>query len=198
MGTERNLWRVLPSNNGQRQRSQREDAVAAPPGFEEFVTFRSARLLRAAYQLTHDWALAEDLMQTALAKAWRAWSRLSGESDPEPYVRKIMFNTYVSGWHRRWNREHPTDVMPERNDVSQPLGQINDRDEVWRALGRLPKRQRAAIVLRYFEDLTEAQTADILDCCVGNVKSLTSRALSKLRLDTSLRPEPVRIEGVVA
>ena len=76
--------------------------MAAPPGFEEFVAFRSTRLLRAAYQLTHDWALAEDLTQAALAKAWRAWSRLSGEADPEPYVRKI---TYASWW-RQPDRRH--------------------------------------------------------------------------------------------
>ena len=163
--------------------------MAAPPGFEEFVTFRSARLLRAAFQLTHDWALAEDLMQTALAKTWRAWSRLSGENDPEPYVRKIMFNTYATWWHRRWNHENPTDTMPDRSDALRPLGQIDDRDEVWRAIGRLPKRQRAAIVLRYFEDLTEAQTAEILDCSIGNVKSLTSRALASLRLDAAFRSE---------
>ena len=161
--------------------------VAAPPGFEEFVAIRSARLLRAAYQLTHDWALAEDLMQAALTKAWRAWSRLSGEADPEPYIRKIMFNTYASWWRRRWNHEDPTSEMPERSGASAALNQVDDRDEVWRALGRLPKRQRAVIVLRFFEDMTEAQAADVLDCSIGTVKSQTSRALAALRLDTSLR-----------
>jgi RNA polymerase sigma-70 factor (sigma-E family) len=160
--------------------------VAAPPGFEEFVTYRSTRLLQAAFQLTHDWALAEDLMQTALAKAWRSWSRLSGEADPEPYVRKIMFNTYASWWRRRWNYEDPTGEMPEQPDTPRAIDRVDDRDQVWRALGRLPRRQRAAIVLRYFEDMTEAQTADILDCSVGNVKSLTSRGLAALRLDSSL------------
>ncbi|HEY1487410.1 MAG TPA: SigE family RNA polymerase sigma factor [Micromonosporaceae bacterium] len=189
--------------------------MAAPPGFEEFVTVRSPRLLRAAYQLTHDWALAEDLMQAALAKAWRAWSRLSLESDPEPYVRKIMFNTYASWWRRRWNHENPTDSVPERTDDSMPHGQVDDRDQVWRALGRLPRRQRAAIVLRYFADMTEAQSADILGCSIGNIKSLTSRGLSSLRLDESLRsdgsahpagasdppttcPESLRSKGAVA
>jgi RNA polymerase sigma-70 factor (sigma-E family) len=141
--------------------------VAAPPGFEEFVTFRSARLLRAAYQLTHDWAQAEDLMQTALAKAWRAWSRLSGEADPEPYVRKIMFNTYASWWRRRWTHEAPTADLPEHAEVPGPDVAVGERDEVWRAIGRLPKRQRAVIVLRYFEDMTEAQSADVLGCSIG-------------------------------
>jgi RNA polymerase sigma-70 factor (sigma-E family) len=160
--------------------------VAAPPGFEEFVTFRSTRLLRAAYQLTHDWAQAEDLMQTALAKAWRAWPRLRDEADPEPYVRKIMFNTYASWWHRRWNRERPTGEIPEQAQTSSSLGQVDDRDEVWRALGRLPKRQRAVIVLRFFEDMTEAHAAEVLNCSIGTVKSQTSRALATLRLDASL------------
>jgi len=161
--------------------------MAAPPGFEEFVTFRSARLLRAAYQLTHDWAQAEDLMQTALAKAWRAWSRLSGEADPEPYVRKIMFNTYASWWRRRWHHEAPIAEVPETGAAPAADARIGDRDQVWRALGRLPRKQRAMIVLRYFEDLTEAQTAEVLDCSIGNVKSQTSRALAALRLDASLR-----------
>jgi RNA polymerase sigma-70 factor (sigma-E family) len=161
--------------------------MAAPPGFEEFVTFRSARLLRAAYQLTHDWARAEDLMQTALAKAWRAWSRLSGEADPEPYIRKIMFNTYASWWRRRWQQEAPTADLPETGTAPPADDRIGDRDQVWRALGRLPRKQRAVIVLRYFEDLTEAQTAEVLNCSIGNVKSQTSRALATLRLDATLR-----------
>jgi RNA polymerase sigma-70 factor (sigma-E family) len=161
--------------------------VAAPPGFEEFVAARSARLLRAAYQLTHDWALAEDLLQSALAKAWRSWSRLSGQADPEPYVRKIIFNTYASWWRRRWNHEVPTNELPERADTSRAITGVDDRDEVWRLLGRLPKRQRAVIVLRYFEDMTEAQAADVLNCSVGAVKSQTSRALATLRLDSSPR-----------
>jgi RNA polymerase sigma-70 factor (sigma-E family) len=159
--------------------------VGAPPGFEEFVTARSTRLLRAAYQLTHDWALAEDLLQSALAKAWRSWSRLSGEADPEPYVRKIMFNTYASWWRRRWHHENPTGEIPERAETSRAMAAVDDRDEVWRLLGRLSKRQRAVIVLRYFEDMTEAQTADVLNCSVGTVKSQASRALATLRLNSS-------------
>lgn len=161
--------------------------MAAPPGFEEFVTFRSAKLLRAAYQLTHDWTQAEDLMQTALAKAWGAWSRLSGEADPEPYVRKIMFNTYASWWRRRWNCEDPTAEMPESAQAPAADARIGDQDAVWRALGKLPRKQRAVIVLRYFEDMSEAQAAEILNCSIGTVKSQTSRALVALRLDATLR-----------
>lgn len=162
--------------------------MAAPPGFEEFVTFRSERLLRAAYQLTHDRLLAEDLLQTALARAWRSWSRLSGEADPEPYVRKIMFNTYASWWRRRWNGERPTETLPERGEASVAASHA-ERDQVWRALGRLPRRQRAVIVLRYYEDMTETQIADVLGLSIGAVKSHASRGLAALRLDGSLRAE---------
>jgi RNA polymerase sigma-70 factor (sigma-E family) len=166
----------------------KEDAVPAPPGFEEFVTFRSERLLRAAYQLTHDRLLAEDLLQTALARAWRVWSRLSGEADPEPYVRRIMFNTYASWWRRRWTHERPTDVLPERGEASIAAAQA-ERDQLWRALGRLTRRQRAVVVLRFYEDLTESQVAEVLGCAIGSVKAHSSRALAALRLDGSLRPE---------
>ncbi|HKD96901.1 MAG TPA: SigE family RNA polymerase sigma factor [Micromonosporaceae bacterium] len=162
--------------------------MPAPPGFEEFVTFRSERLLRAAYQLTHDLLLAEDLLQTALARAWRVWSRLSGEADPEPYVRRIMFNTYASWWRRRWTHERPTGVLPERGEASVAAVQA-ERDRLWRALGRLTRRQRAVVVLRYYEDMTEAQVAEVLGCSVGSVKAHASRALATLRLDESLRPE---------
>lgn len=167
--------------------------MRSPPGFDDFVAARSPRLLRIAYLLTRDWALAEDLLQTALAKAWSVWQRIQG--DPEPYVRKIIANTYASWWRRRWTAaEHPTDQLPEQlaaagRDVA---GQIDDRDRLWQALGRLPRRQRAVLVLRYFEDLSTAEIADVLGCSVGTVKSQGSRALAKLRLDVTLQPEGVR------
>jgi RNA polymerase sigma-70 factor (sigma-E family) len=163
--------------------------VNPPEGFSDFVASRSPRLLRTAYLLCRDWALAEDLLQTALANAWQAWRRIDG--DAEPYVRRIIVNTYASWWRRRWTREHPTDEVPEaRPDRARdPHGLIDDRDEVWQALGRLPKRQRAVLVLRYFEDLTEAEIADVLGCSVGTVKSQASRALAKLRLDGAWQGE---------
>jgi RNA polymerase sigma-70 factor (sigma-E family) len=148
--------------------------------FDEFVAARSRALLRTAYLLTHDHALAEDLLQTALTKAWFAWRRLDG--NPEPYVRRILVNTYASWWRRKWNGEHPTDELPERA--------ADDADaeptDLWTAMARLPRRQRAVVVLRYFEDLTEAQTAEVLGCSVGTVKSQTSKALAKLRIDPAL------------
>lgn len=135
--------------------------------FAEFVRARSSRLLRTAYLLTHDWALAEDLLQTSLVKAWGAWRRI--DDDPEPYVRRILVNTYATWWRRRWRVEQPTETLPE-STVDDQHSALDARDEIWRALGRLPRRQRAVLVLRYFEDLTEAQTADVLGVSVGTPK----------------------------
>ncbi len=150
-------------------------------GFEEFVTLRSSALLRTAYLLTRDHAHAEDLLQTALTKAWFAWKRI--DSNPEPYVRKIIVNSYASWWRRKWHGEQPTEVLPERA-AAGPDGDA--AQDLWTAMARLAPRQRAVIVLRYFEDLTEAQTAAILDCSVGTVKSQTSKAFARLRLDPAL------------
>jgi RNA polymerase sigma-70 factor (sigma-E family) len=157
-----------------------DDAAGLP--FEEFVAAAGDRLLRTAYLLTRDHALAEDLLQTALTRSWSAWRRIDG--DAEPYVRKVLVNTYASWWRRKWNGEHPTEVLP---DVTHdPLDGHAERRDLWSALGRLPRRQRAAVVLRYYEGLTEVETADVLGCSVGTVKSQTSRALAKLRVDPAL------------
>src|SRR5262245_55430386 len=165
------------------------DATAS---FDEFVAARSRALLRTAYLLTHDHALAEDLLQTSLTKAWFAWRRIDGE--PEPYVRKILVNTYASWWRRKWNGEQATETLPE-----PPPAHGEDATELtdlWTAMERLPRRMRAVVVLRYFEDLTEAQTADLLGCSLGTVKSQTSKALAKLRIDPALASDdPSRAEG---
>ncbi|MEP7090914.1 MAG: SigE family RNA polymerase sigma factor [Nocardioidaceae bacterium] len=155
------------------------------PDFEEFVAARSSRLLRTAYLLTHDRGLAEDLVQTALSKAWFAWGRV--DNDPEPYVRRILVNTYASWWRRRWNGEEPTDALPDTGSSGHDESSAA-RHDLWDAMARLPKRQRAVVVLRYFEDLSEAQAAEVLGCSVGTVKSQTSRALAKLRIDPALEP----------
>jgi RNA polymerase sigma-70 factor (sigma-E family) len=154
--------------------------------FDEFVLVRSPRLLRSAYLLTRDWAAAEDLLQTALTKAWFVWRRMQG--DPEPYVRRILYNTYASWWRRRWNGEHPVAAVPEGQALHDSQTSVAERDEVWQALGRLPKRQRAVLVLRYFEDLTEAEIAETLQISAGTVKSQAAKALARLRLDETLRP----------
>jgi RNA polymerase sigma-70 factor (sigma-E family) len=144
--------------------------------FEAFVVARYAALLRTAYLLTGDHHDAEDLLQQTLVKAVGAWKRVTG--DPEPYVRTILVRENVSRWRRRRWRELTTDVVPEG---AIPDQDADERLALHRALGVLAPRQRAVIVLRYYEDLTEAQTADALGISVGTVKSQTRDALRRLR-----------------
>ena len=156
--------------------------MADRSGFDEFVATRSPALLRTAYLLTGDHGLAEDLLQTALAKCWFAWGRIDGP--PEPYVRRALATTYATWWRRKWRAERPTGVLPER--PAEPRHVLEDRDALWRALGALPRRQRAVVVLRYYEDLSEAETASALGVSVGTVKSQAARALATLRRDDDL------------
>ena len=149
--------------------------------FDSFVLTRSQSLLRTAYFLVQDEGRAEDLLQTALTKAWFAWRRIE---DPEAYVRRIMVTTSASWWRRRWTAETPSATLPDRAGRTDPA----DDQDLWLAIGRLPARQRAVVVLRYLEDRTEAETADLLGCTVGTVKSQCSKALSKLRVDAALAP----------
>ncbi|MGS2619743.1 SigE family RNA polymerase sigma factor, partial [Micromonospora sp. LZ34] len=148
--------------------------------FRDFVAARSGALLRTAYLLTGDWATAEDLVQTALTKTYLAWKRLGGIEAIEPYARRVMVNTSTSWWRRRWHGERPTEVLPERAGVDEIEQQL-DRDLLWRHLRALPARQRAVLVLRFYEDMSEAQTAALLEISPGTVKSQTSRALNTLR-----------------
>jgi RNA polymerase sigma-70 factor (sigma-E family) len=155
------------------------------PAFDDFVVARSPHLLRIAYLLTHEWQAAEDLLQTTLARAWSAWSRIDGE--PEPYVRRVLVNAYVSSRRRRWQTELPHAEVPEPA-VGGHADDVAERDLVWQALGRLPRRQRAVVVLRYFEDLTEAQIGDVLGISAGTVKSQAAKAIKHLRVDPTLTP----------
>ena len=158
------------------------ERVAPVEEFEAFVAARSGRLLRTAYLLTRDQGKAEDLLQTALAKTWLAWSRVD---EPEAYVRKVLVNTYATWWQRRWRDEQPSDELPDAGYVAEADG----CHDLWTALGHLPRGQRTVLVLRYFEDLTETETARLLGCSVGTVKSQTAKALAKLRVDAALVTE---------
>ncbi|MDX6219381.1 MAG: hypothetical protein QOJ48_1062 [Frankiales bacterium] len=148
--------------------------------FEALVDARSTSLLRTAYLLTGDWGTAEDLLQTALAKTWFRWHTLRDPQAAEAYVRQVMSRTFATWWRRRWRGETPTEVLP---DVPghDPYSGVVSRDLLRRALAELPPRQRAIVVLRFYEDLTEAQVAEALGCSVGTVKSTVSRALVRLR-----------------
>ncbi|HMC69974.1 MAG TPA: SigE family RNA polymerase sigma factor [Mycobacteriales bacterium] len=152
--------------------------------FADFVVGRGQALQRTAFLLTGDWALAEDLVQTALARAYPRWDRIARDN-PEAYVRRVLVNTWSSWWRRRWRGEVPTDEMPERA-VQDEYARADRRSAVHDALSRLPRRQRAIVVLRYHEDMTEPQVAHALGISVGTVKSQTSKALTKLRGDAAL------------
>jgi RNA polymerase sigma-70 factor (sigma-E family) len=164
-----------------------EQARAA---FRDYVAARSAALLRTAYLLTGNRADAEDLLQTALAKTYLAWDRIREREAVDGYVRRIMVNTQTSWWRRRKVAEYPTDDLPERTESRSATDDVALHDALWSALGQLPTRQRAMVVLRYYEDLSEAETAQVLGVSVGTVKSTTSRALAKLRDAAGLRDDP--------
>jgi RNA polymerase sigma-70 factor (sigma-E family) len=151
------------------------------PTFEEFVAARSQALLRSAYLLTGDAGKAEDLLQTALAKTWRHWDRANQSGHGEAYVRRVLYTTYASWWRRRWRGEVPTAELPEKSDTKDAYSQAAERATLMCALAELPRGQRAVLVLRFFEDRTEAETAKLLAISVGTVKSQTARALAQLR-----------------
>ena len=149
--------------------------------FAEFVQARSTALHRAAYLMVGDVALAQDLVQEALVKTYAAWGRLRDKGNAEAYCRKAITTTAIS-WFRRmsWSRERATEVLPETGRAGHG-DDVTQSQWLWDALQQLPVRQRAAIVLRYYEDLTEAQTADAMGCAVGTVKSQVSAGIVKLR-----------------
>jgi RNA polymerase sigma-70 factor (sigma-E family) len=153
--------------------------------FAEFVAARSAALHRAAYLMVGEQSLAQDLVQEALTKTYVAWPRLRDKGNAEAYTRKAITHTAIS-WFRRkgWSAERSTEQPPEHTVLgpTDRLGQqVADSAWLWDCLQGLPVRQRTAIVLRYYEDLTEAQTAEAMGCAVGTVKSQVSAGLTKLR-----------------
>ncbi|ADB31694.1 RNA polymerase, sigma-24 subunit, ECF subfamily [Kribbella flavida DSM 17836] len=154
--------------------------------FTEFVVRRYGALLGTAYGLTRDRGQAEDLVQTSLAKCWGNWDAIRAE-DPLAYVRKVMVNTYRAWWRvKKGKQEYPTEHLPIRPALVDHYARI-ERDEVLvAALGRLPGRMRMVVVLRYLGELSEAETAEAVGCAVGTIKSQTSRALARLRVDPTL------------
>ncbi|WP_183096160.1 SigE family RNA polymerase sigma factor [Nocardioides stalactiti] len=168
-----------------------DQRTAIEDDFVAFVAARGDALWRSAWLLTGDHQLAEDLVQTALAKSWRAWARVGPESF-EAYVRRVLFTTYISWWRRKWRGERPTADLPETPSTTHDADARND---LVAALAQLPRGQRAVVVLRYFEDLTEQQTADALGISVGTVKSQCSRALGALRSSPHLRRDDTDNDG---
>jgi RNA polymerase sigma-70 factor (sigma-E family) len=155
--------------------ARRDDAE-----FTEFVRARSGALLRTAYLILGDHALAQDLVQEALTKVYVAWPRIQKREGVEAYARVVVVNTAIT-WKRRkgWLGERPTDELPE------PTARVDDEPDVrlvvWRTLQVLPARQRATLVLRFYEDLSVAETAQVMGCAEGTVKSQVSQGIERLR-----------------
>ncbi|MER7758348.1 SigE family RNA polymerase sigma factor [Streptomyces sp. NPDC097619] len=164
------------------------------PTFSAYVRTRGTALMRTARSLTANPCDAEDLLQTALAKTYVAWDRIEDHRALDGYVRRALVNTRTSQWRKRRVDEFACEELPEPEGVphTDPAEAQVLRDAMWRAVLRLPDRQRAMVVLRYYEDLSEAQTAELLGVSVGTVKSAVSRALGKLREDPELRPAELR------
>jgi RNA polymerase sigma-70 factor (sigma-E family) len=158
----------------------------AEASFEDFVYARSSSLLRTALLLTgQNRADAEDLLQIALERAYRHWSRLCRGGDPERYVRRILANASTDRWRRLARRpEQPMPAAGSEPAVPDGTAKVVDRDYLLWALAALPPRQRAVLVLRYFDDMSEGETAQILGCSLGTVKSHAARALARLRAAT--------------
>ncbi|MEY9858306.1 RNA polymerase sigma-70 factor (sigma-E family) [Catenulispora sp. GAS73] len=165
-----------------------------PDGFREFLAARQSTLLRAAWLLTGDAHLAEDLLQTALVKVLPRWERLARDGAVEAYLRKTMVTTATSWWRRKWHGEVPSGHLPgpaagrtswePANGILTSDGgfeAVDDRSVLAAALRSLPPRQRAVVMLRYYLDMSEAETAALLGCSNGTVKSQSSKALATLR-----------------
>ncbi|WP_068920548.1 SigE family RNA polymerase sigma factor [Planobispora rosea] len=165
--------------------------------FHEYVVARGPALLRAARQVTGDHHEAEDLLQAALVKTYLAWERIEDRAALDGYVRRAMVNINISWWRRRKLEEYPSEELPEpvhasaRGDLPGIHGHLPEQVE--QALDLLPARMRAAIVLRYYEDMTEPEIAKVLGISVGTVKSTVSRGMAKLR-GALVISEPPRLE----
>lgn len=146
--------------------------------FERWVASSAPALHRSAFLLTGDWATAQDLVQHACVETWAKWSSVE---TPDAFARVVMARAASKWWRRRWRSDTTLDVVAEPGTVSDPFGDVDRQDALVRALQALPARSRAVLVLRFFDDLSEADTAAALGWPVGTVKSTTSRALAALR-----------------
>jgi RNA polymerase sigma-70 factor (sigma-E family) len=154
--------------------------------FGEYVRSRSQALLRAAQAITGNRTDAEDLLQATLVKAYQSWDRIDDHAALDTYVRRVMVNTHISGWRRRRVDEYPTDELPDSPSAEDATGDSDLHDVVQRAIDRLPRQMRAAVMLRFYDDMTEPEVAAALGVSVGTVKSTVARAVAKLRKDAEL------------
>jgi RNA polymerase sigma-70 factor (sigma-E family) len=149
--------------------------------YVEFVEASSTALRRTAYLVCGDWHRADDVVQDALYRLYLSWAKVDRSGNPLAYARRTVINAALDIGRRPWRREVPTDRPPERARGDDTADAYAERDEVMSALLELAPRQRACIVLRYYEDLSIEQTAEILDCSQGTVKSQAARGLETLR-----------------
>jgi RNA polymerase sigma-70 factor (sigma-E family) len=154
--------------------------------FAEFVAAREGALQRTAWLLTGDWALAEDLVQTALAKTWPRWHRIQRRESPEIYVRQVVVNTWLTWTRRKWRGEQAFATVPDEQAPGDHAAEVVVRLAVRLALDALTDRQRAVVVMRVFDDMPEASVARALGISVGTVKSTAAQALARLRQDPQL------------
>ena len=161
--------------------------------FDVFVAGVQRRLLRSSWLLTADWEDAEDLVQSCLAKVWRHWGRVRAADEPEAYVRRVLLNTFLSARQRRWRGERAA-AGPEPASVDDPADDLALRNSLLAGLARLSPRQRAVVVLRYFDDLSEVEVARVMGCRPGTVKSTASKALEHLRAQPGLQALTMGVE----
>ena len=154
--------------------------------FSEFASSRSASLFRTAYLVIGDYQLAQDLVQESLVKTYLAWPRLRDVTNAAAYTRRVIVTTCVSWRRRRSFTERPANHIPDTS-VPDQTTLLPEQGELWAAVRQLPPRQRAAVVLRFSEDLSLAQTAELMGCSVGSVKRHTSLGLDKLRVEMGAR-----------
>lgn len=158
------------------------DGLLRDSGFTDFFDSTWPRLFRTALAISGDRGSAEDALQTAFAKAYASWSRVSSADHPEAYVRRMVVSEIIgSRRHGWWRRERAYEHVEPSAVTRSPEQGVVDREVIWAAVQQLPLRQRAVVVLRYYEDLSEAQIAETLGCSRGTVKSQASAALANLR-----------------
>jgi RNA polymerase sigma-70 factor (sigma-E family) len=157
-------------------------------GFDEFVVARGQALLRFAHVLCGNAHLAEDLVQEVLARVHRTWARIEKLEAPEAYVRRAVVREFLSGRRRRASREAMFAEVPDRPTGQDTAQQLAERDEIWTLLAGLPRAQRAVLVLRFYDDLTDDEIADMLGCAPSTVRAHASRALARLRTAVAHRP----------
>ena len=165
---------------GTRPRVLCVDVMVQAPEFDEWVAARGPALLRFAYLVTGSEHAAEEAVQTALARVWERWARVREANDVDQYVRRAVVNAHISAWRKLGRRESPVALV--RRDERDPTEGLSRNDAVWRVCSALPSRQRAAVVLRFYEDLDYPEIAAILDISEATARSHVHRGLAALRV----------------